>query len=191
MEKSTKIIDVGQHNKKFGDVMKRAEGLKELASRMPYDSSMDFLRGIERSATNLMGKARMGARKIEAISNEAKKMRKLHVGDRKISKFGNLVGKLGQIAGRQTPEKAAEVFDDAAEPMVRQIFETAKGVLDAMDTSANHAIEGLERVQRNSIESCQKLKVQTKRILIERATSMTTKIQTFAKETYGGFMTQK
>ena len=33
--------------------------------------------------------------------------------------------------------------------------------------------------------------MQSKRILVERATSMTTKIQTFAKETYGGFMTQE
>ena len=60
-----------------------------------------------------------------------------------------------------------------------------------MDKAANHAIEGLERVQRNSIASCQKLKVQTRRILIERATSMATKIKTFAKQTYGGFMSQE
>ena len=42
-----------------------------------------------------MNKAKKSARKIEAISNEAKKIRKLHAGERKISKFGNLVGKLG------------------------------------------------------------------------------------------------
>ena len=35
------------------------------------------------------------------------------------------------------------------------------------------------------------MKVQTKRILIERATSMATKIRTFAKQTYGGFMSQE
>ena len=73
-------------------------------------------------------------------------MRKLHAGSKKISKFGNLVGKLGQIAGRETPEKAAEVFDDAAKPMVKQILKTAKNVLDALDKAADHAEKGLERV---------------------------------------------
>ena len=76
---------------------------------------------MERVASDLMQKARMGARKVEAISNEVKK-RKLHVGDKKTSKFGRLVGKLGQVAGRKTPEKAGEVFDDAAKPMVKQML---------------------------------------------------------------------
>ena len=80
------------------------------------------------------------------------------------------------------------MFDDAAKPMVKQILETSKNVLDALDKASDHAEKGLERVQRNSIASCQKLKVQTKRILVERATSMATKIRTFAKQTYGGFM---
>lgn len=83
------------------------------------------------------------------------------------------------------------MFDDAAKPMVKQILETAKNVLVALDTAADHAEKGLERVQRNSIASCQKLKIQTKRILVERATSMATKIRTFAKQTYGGFLTQE
>ena len=33
--------------------------------------------------------------------------------------------------------------------------------------------------------------MQTKRILVERATSMSAKIKTFAKQTYGGFLTQE
>ena len=146
MEKTTKRMDIGG-NKRFQDAMKRAEGLKLMTS------------GIERAASKLLITARKDARKVEAISNEVERMRKLHDGDKKISKFGNLVGKLGQIAGRDTPDKASEVFDDAAKPMVKQILETAKNVLDALDTAANHAEKGLERVQRNSIESCQKLKV--------------------------------
>lgn len=189
MEKPTKRKDIGQSNK-FQEVKKRAEELKLLASRMSSESDIDFLQGIERSAFNLMQKARNGARKVEAISKQTK-TRKLHSGDKKTSKFGRLVGKLGQIVGRETPKKAGEVFDDAATPMVKQVLETSKGVLDALDNAAKHAIEGLERVQRNSIASCQKLKIQTKRILIERATSMATKIRTFAKQTYGGFLTQE
>lgn len=178
MEKSTKRMDIGG-SKKFQDAMKRVGELKLITS------------GIERAASKLLVTARKDARKIEAISNEVEKMRKLHVGSKKISKFGNLVGKLGQIAGRETPENAAEVFDDAAKPMVKQILKTAKNVLDALDKAADHAEKGLERVQRNSIESCRKLKVQTKRILVERATSMATKIRTFARQTYGGFMSQE
>ena len=189
MEKPTKRMDIGQSNK-FQEVKKRAEELKLLASRMSSESDIDFLQGIERSAFNLMQKARNGARKVEAISKQTK-TRKLHSGDKKTSKFGRLVGKLGQIAGRETPKKAGEVFDDAAAPMVKQILETAKNVLVALDNAADHAEKGLERVQRNSIASCQKLKIQTKRILIERATSMATKIRTFAKQTYGGFMSPK
>jgi hypothetical protein len=189
MEKPTKRMDIGQSNK-FQEVKKRSEELKLLASRMSSESDIDFLQGIERSAFNLMQKARNGARKVEAISKQTK-TRKLHSGDKKTSKFGRLVGKLGQIAGRETPKKAGEVFDDAAAPMVKQILETAKNVLVALDNAADHAEKGLERVQRNSIASCQKLKIQTKRILIERATSMATKIRTFAKQTYGGFMPQE
>lgn len=189
MEKPTKRMDIGQSNK-FQEVKKRAEELKLLASRMSSESDIDFLQGIERSAFNLMQKARNGARKVEVISKQTK-TRKLHSGDKKTSKFGCLVGKLGQIAGRETPKKAGEVFDDAAAPMVKQVLETSKGVLDALDKAADHAEKGLERVQRNSIASCQKLKIQTKRILIERATSMATKIRTFAKQTYGGFMSPK
>ena len=94
MEKSTKRMDIGHNSKKFQDVMQRAEELKLLASRMSSNSDIDFLQGIERAAIDLMRKARNGARKVEAISNEVKQ-RKLHFDDRSSSKFGNLVGKLG------------------------------------------------------------------------------------------------
>lgn len=35
------------------------------------------------------------ARKVDAIAQRSVSQRKLYVGDKKISKFGNLVGKLG------------------------------------------------------------------------------------------------
>ena len=50
-----------------------------------------------------------------------------------------------------------------------------------MDKAANNAISGMKHVQLNSIASCNRLKEQSKKILIERASSMSTKIQTFAK----------
>ena len=82
------------------------------------------------------------------------------------------------------------MLDDSAKPLIRQIILTSKGVLDAMDNAAKNAISGMKHVQLNSIASCNRLKEQSKKILIERASSMSTKIQTFAKQTYGGFMTQ-
>ena len=42
MEKSTKRIDIGD-SKKFQEVMKKAEELKLLSSRLPYDSDIDCL----------------------------------------------------------------------------------------------------------------------------------------------------
>lgn len=74
--------------------------------------------------------------------------------------------------------------------MARQVLVTTKEVLDAMDNAATNAIVGLKRIQLDSIESCKRFKQETKRVLVERTTSMATKIQTFAKETYGGFMSQ-
>jgi len=146
MVKSTKRMGIGdESNKKLQSAMMRANELRVLASRMSSDGDIDLVQGLRHIASELTSKARKSARKVEAISRQLKS-RRLDSGGESTSKFGNLVGKMGQIAGRPTPEKAAEVIDDAARPMVKQMLETSKGVLDAMDKAANHAMEGLDRV---------------------------------------------
>ena len=177
--KSKVVLD----NKKFQEALKRAEGLKTLSS----DPTIAFAQGVQRSAEKLMRLAGASARKIETLVNQAEE-RKLHIGDKKVSKLGNLVGKIGQIAGRQTAQEAAQVLDDGAKPIVKQILVTAKGVLDAMERASKDAVDGMRRAQQTSIDGARKLNEQTKGIVIERTTSMVTKIQTFAKETYGGFL---
>ena len=169
-------------NKKLQDALKKAERLNALSS----DPSA-LAQGVQRSADKLMWKARRSARKVESLVKKAEE-RKLHAGSKKVSKLGRLVGKVGQIAGRETPESAADVIGSAAHPFVKQIFKTTKGVLDAMDTASTAAMEGMRQVQLDSIEGNRRLKEQTKSIVIERTTSMATKIKTFAKETYGSFL---
>ena len=93
MEKPNRRMDIVRNNK-FQDVRNRAEELKLLASKMSSGQEVDFLQGIERVVSELMQKARNGARKVEAISKKVS-ARKLHLWDRKISEFGRLVGKMG------------------------------------------------------------------------------------------------
>ena len=77
-------------NKKFQEVLKRAEKLKSLSE----DPTIAFAQGVQRAANNLMTKAMAGAKKIDALVQKAE-ARKLHAGSKKISKLGNLVGKIG------------------------------------------------------------------------------------------------
>lgn len=51
--------------------------------------------------------------------------------------------------------------------------------------------KGVEKLQKNAIAETERIKEQTKSILMERATSMVSKIETFAKQTYGGFMSEE
>lgn len=186
MEMNTRNKKDAFGNKKFLAALERAEKLKTLSK----DPTIAFAQGTRRSAEKLMQKAWSSARKVESLVETAKK-RKLHAGDKKVSKLGNLVGKIGQIAGRPTPEDAAQVLDDGAEHIVEQILLTAKGVIDAMDTASSNAVAGMRRVHQTSIDGARRLNEQTKSIVIERTSSMVTKIQTFAKEMYGGFLSQE
>lgn len=82
------------------------------------------------------------------------------------------------------------MLEDGAKPIVKQILMTAKDVLDAMDKASIESVDGMRRVLQTSIDGARKLNEQTKRIVIERTSSMAAKIQTFAKETYGEFLSQ-
>ena len=142
------IDDIVGNNEKVQGVLDRIGKFKQLSESFGSgDPTNDFLAGIQDSAFKLMRTATFAARKVDAIAQRSASQRKLHVGDRKISKFGSLVGKLGQIAGRPTADGAAQVLDDSAKPLVRQILLTSKGVLDAMDKAANDAASGMELVQ--------------------------------------------
>lgn len=187
MKKSIEM-DV-ESNKKFQATMKRIERFKALSSEIKSSNpTTKFLQGIQTSASKLMAEASVASRKIDSLVEKAE-ARKRHT-NKKTSKLGGYIGKIGQIAGRQTPEEAAKVLDDGATPIVKQILETAKGVIDAIDKAGKDAIGGMARVKQTSIDGARRLNEQAKSIVIERTTSMMSKIQTFAKETYGGFMSQ-
>ena len=73
------------------------------------------------------------------------------------------------------------MIDDAAVPMAKRVLVVSKDIIDKVKTSVENEISGIRRVQANSVESCDRLKQQARRILTERATSMTMKVSTFAR----------
>lgn len=94
MEKSTKRMDV-ECNKKFQEARKRADDLRLLPSRMSSGSDIGFLQGIERAALDLKHLARNAANQLSSNISCKALSRKLDASERKTSKFGSLVGKLG------------------------------------------------------------------------------------------------
>ena len=168
---------------KFAVTFKRASEFKSLAS-----AKMEKVRGI---ATRLVSTTRGDIKKLGNLVEEAKE-RKLEIpSSKKTSKFGKLIGKLGNVGKKRTPEAAAKVIDDLAIPMVNQILTTAKAVMDKMEVAKKGAVDGLQHIQINSIENSRRFKEQSRKTILERSTSMITKIQTFAKQTYGGFLPQE
>lgn len=140
--------DIIGDNKKFQDAMRRAEDLKLLAKRISEDPDVDVLQGIRRATQDLVHMAHKSARKVSAISKELQTRRQ---DTKEYSKFGKLVGKVGKVAWQKSPEDAADVLDDLAYPMVKQILETSKELIVQTVKTANNAAKGVERVQKNAI----------------------------------------
>lgn len=167
--------NVVESNGKLQASMKRIERFKSLSSSIrANDQTIEFMKGIRTSASKLMGEANVASRKVEILVSQVE-TRKRHTSG-KTSQFGKLVGKIGNIWGMDTPEDVAQVLEDEAKPMVKQILETVKGVIDAMDKACSDAISGMERVKQTSIDGARRLNEQAKSIVLERTTSMATKV---------------
>ena len=90
------IDDIVGKNEKVQGVLDRIGKFKQLSKSFGSgDPTNDFLAGIRDSAFKLMRTSTFAARKVDAIAQRSASQRKLYIGDKKISKFGNLVGQLG------------------------------------------------------------------------------------------------
>lgn len=121
--------DIIGDNKKFQNAMKRVEELKLLAKRISEDPEVEVLKDVRKATQDLVQMANKSARKVSAISQELKTRWQEINEIKEFSKFGKLVGNVKKIAWQKTPYGAAQVLDDVAYPMVKQILETSKQLI--------------------------------------------------------------